>query len=88
MGNLKPFYTVSITVEHLTFEVKWRWETTKIFTITSAYRILYDRGIRCKFHSQLWKAKVPPKVKVLLWVLLQNKLLTRAVLEKKGMSSD
>lgn len=43
--------------------------------------------MRCHYHKALWKMRIPMKVKTFIWLLLHNKLLTRAVLFVRGCST-
>lgn len=61
----------------------WSWEPSGRFSTSSAYKVLHNRGIICPFSNRLWKIKAPPKVRVFIWVMSQNKLLTREVLCKR-----
>ncbi|KAJ1696613.1 hypothetical protein LUZ63_005125 [Rhynchospora breviuscula] len=62
----------------------WRWEPNGSFSSSSAYKVLPDTGIRSHFHHKLWKIKAPSKVKIFLWLLLQDRLLTQANLMLRG----
>ncbi|KAJ1690987.1 hypothetical protein LUZ63_015142 [Rhynchospora breviuscula] len=52
--------------------------------ILRAYRILADTGVRSSYHPSLWKIKAPLKVRIFLWLLLQNRLLTQENLLLRG----
>ncbi|KAJ3698414.1 hypothetical protein LUZ61_002119 [Rhynchospora tenuis] len=58
-----------------------------MFSFSSAYRTLSDSGIRSTYNESLWKMKVPPRVKVFLWLLLADRLLTQVNLMLRGWPS-
>lgn len=47
-----------------------------------------DRGVNFRYYRALWKLKVPTKVKIFVWLLLQNKLMTQEVLITRGCNVD
>lgn len=55
---------------------RWRWNH-KGFSINSFYAFLKDGGTRCDNGNTFWKGPCPLKVKVFLWLDLQNKILTQ-----------
>ncbi|KAJ4818335.1 RNA-directed DNA polymerase (reverse transcriptase)-related family protein [Rhynchospora pubera] len=55
----------------------WRWTPSGSYTTSSAYSMLADPGLRCEYYTKLWKMKAPPKVKIFLWLLLLDRLLTQ-----------
>ncbi|KAJ3701224.1 hypothetical protein LUZ61_004929 [Rhynchospora tenuis] len=76
--RFKDFYMAStVPVPNSLNSCSWRWTTSGIYTSASAYSILADPGLRCEYHSKLWKLKAPPRVKIFLWLLLQDRLLTQ-----------
>jgi zinc-binding in reverse transcriptase len=62
----------------------WRWSKIRIFSTSSCYNWLDFRGIQvCRF-SSTWKSIIPLKIKVFLWLVRQNKILTKDNLIKKS----
>ncbi|KAJ1704290.1 hypothetical protein LUZ63_004069 [Rhynchospora breviuscula] len=55
----------------------WRWTPSGQYSAASAYSILVDPGLRSPFHTKLWKMRAPPRVKIFLWLLLLDRLLTQ-----------
>ncbi|KAJ4790726.1 RNA-directed DNA polymerase (reverse transcriptase)-related family protein [Rhynchospora pubera] len=47
------------------------------YSSASTYCILADPGLRTPYHSILWKLKVPPKVRIFLWLVLLDRILTQ-----------
>jgi hypothetical protein len=68
---------------------KWDWKKSGLFSVKSTYKFLYryDYGHNSK---RIWKAKIPLKIKIFLWLVEQNAILTKDSLSKrkwKGNSS-
>lgn len=84
LTDLKPFYVILIETQQYPQDSKWKWEPNGLFSTRSTYKVRHHSGVLCQHYRRLWKIKCPPKVKVFLWVLLQNKLLTREMLARRG----
>ncbi|KAJ3700817.1 hypothetical protein LUZ61_004522 [Rhynchospora tenuis] len=72
-----PFFYASIIISSNDPTVAWRWTNSGAYTSASAYALLADPGVRSPYHLKLWKLKAPLKVKIFLWLLLQDRLLTQ-----------
>lgn len=46
--------------------------------------MLYQKGVQCQYQKQLWKLKILMKVRIFVWLLLNDKLLTREILTRRG----
>ena len=66
----------------------WSYNSSGKYTIQSLYVVLSFRGITPIFVSSVWKLNIPPRVQFFLWLLSQNKLLTRDNLAKRRRVSD
>lgn len=53
----------------------WRWNTDGVFTVKSYYNFLNLGGTR-PFYKIIWQNIFPLKVKIHIWLLLGNRLLT------------
>jgi zinc-binding in reverse transcriptase len=62
----------------------WRWKTNGIFSTNSCYSWLEFGGIRHNSFNLIWSAYIPLKIKILLWLVKQNKILTKDNLGRKG----
>jgi hypothetical protein len=62
--------------------VIWKWEKTGNFSVKSMYKHLF-RNDEGEENKQLWKAKFPLKVKIFMWLTLQNSILTKDNLLKR-----
>ncbi|KAJ3707671.1 hypothetical protein LUZ61_011376 [Rhynchospora tenuis] len=80
-----PFFNISLVDANPT--AIWKWTANGIFSSSSAYGVLSNTGTISKFHHALWKVKSPPRVKIFLWLLLQDRLLTQQNLMVRGWPS-
>jgi len=56
--------------------------------VQSLYAVINCRGIFPRFVHVVWKLVLPPRVQFFLWLLSQNRLLTRDILQKRRDVSD
>jgi zinc-binding in reverse transcriptase len=80
LQGMKDIFSVSTTV--VNGQWVWRWHEQGYFTVKSAYSFLSHSGILTDI--SLWKICVPGKVKIFLWLLKQNSILTQHNLLKRG----
>ena len=57
-------------------------ESLVFFSVSSVYKHLYRNCARAD-NRQLWKAKIPLKIKIFMWLTLQNAILTKDNLLKR-----
>ena len=64
-------------------QVTWTLTANGIFSVKSLYNemMLNDIGYPHKF---MWKAKLPQKIKIFLWLVLRNSILTKDNLVRRG----
>jgi hypothetical protein len=62
---------------------KPRWKLTKsgIFSFKSLYNKLSVVGVDRSF-KQLWKAQIPLKIKIWLWLIWHNAIATKDIMKK------
>jgi hypothetical protein len=60
----------------------WKFDSSGKF-FQSLYAVINDRGVRQIFTPVVWKLKVSPKLHIFLWLLANNKTLTRDNLAKR-----
>jgi hypothetical protein len=48
-----------------------------IYSIQSLYAVINNRGAKQVFTPIMWKLSVPPRLHIFLWLLANNKTLTR-----------
>ena len=64
--------------------LKWRWSASGLFTVKSLYQFLNFRGITLTQPMLWWNLKIPPKIKVFMWLVQKRKILTKSQLIKRG----
>lgn len=82
LETLLPFYKCS--VDQVGANRIWGWSSTSIISCSSAYKALHNRGILDSYQKSLWRIKVPLKVKIFIWLMLDKKILTQDVLIYRG----
>ncbi|KAJ3704354.1 hypothetical protein LUZ61_008059 [Rhynchospora tenuis] len=83
----KDFYLASTTTDPVSGLTTWRWNKSGTFSSASAYRVISDPGVWSTRHTVLWRIKAPPRVKVFLWLLTADRLLTQTNLMRRGWPS-
>jgi hypothetical protein len=63
--------------------MSWKFNSSGRFSVQSIYAVINDRCVRKKFTPVVWKLRVPPKLHTFLWLLANNKTLTRDNLAKR-----
>jgi zinc-binding in reverse transcriptase len=66
----------------------WVWEPTGLYTIKSLYTFLCFGGVKTYLSKSVWSLKIPLKHKLFLWMLLNNKILTKDNLCKRNWTGD
>ncbi|KAJ1698015.1 hypothetical protein LUZ63_006527 [Rhynchospora breviuscula] len=82
-----PFFNLSCRFSNGNALPWWNWTTTGIFSSSSAYGVLSNSGVLSMYHPFLWNMKSPPKVRIFLWLLLQDRLHTQQNLLLRGWPS-
>ena len=62
---------------------KWLGEKDGKFSVNSQYRALCEAETEDR-NKNLWKAKIPLKIKIFMWLIKMNAILTRDNLARKG----
>jgi hypothetical protein len=65
---------VSLTQED--DRISWGLTTSKRFSTNSLYKFLTSGGINSSTTKRIWKCRVPLKIRVFLWQVFQNRILT------------
>jgi zinc-binding in reverse transcriptase len=62
----------------------WRWKNKGLFTTNSCYSWLDFGGVENNQYQLIWSASIPLKIKICLWLVRKNKILTKENLQKRG----
>jgi hypothetical protein len=81
-NDIKTFLTSLVLTDNLD-SIFWSSNENKIFSTKSIYRWL-ERNLAGSHNKWIWKAKVPLKIKVFLWQLCQDAILTRENMCKRN----
>jgi len=66
---------------------KWVWEKSGMFSVKSLYEHMFHTEIY-KPNKRLWKAKIPLKIKLFMWLVSENAILTKNNLVKIKWKGD
>jgi hypothetical protein len=66
----------------------WQYNSNGKYSVQTLYAIINDRGVKQVYTLVVWKIHVPPRIHILLWLLANNKILTRDNLAKRGEVDD
>jgi hypothetical protein len=57
-------------------EVFWHFGSSGHFSVKSLYKAMTanDAG---PYHKMIWKGKIPSKIKIFLWLIMNNAILTK-----------
>lgn len=69
-------------------EMIWTFNSNGQYSSQSLYKIVNFRGIKPVFRSAIWAIPIPPRVHFFLWLLTQNKVLTRDNVSKRKQIED
>jgi hypothetical protein len=69
-------------------EPVWQYNSSGVYSSQSLYRVINFRGVSPVFVPAVWKLRVPPRIHFFLWLLSNDKLLTRNNLEKRRKVED
>jgi zinc-binding in reverse transcriptase len=68
--------------------ITWRWSNSGVFTTNSYYYWLEFGGIKSPQFQITWSAYISLKIKIFLWLVQKNKILTKENLRKRGWQGD
>lgn len=66
--------------------LRWRWETGGLYSSKSTYLTVMTGGKTKWPFPEVWTSRIPQTVKVFLYLLLQGRILTRDVLQKRRIN--
>jgi hypothetical protein len=68
--------------------ILWQYIFSGKYSVQSLYAIVSDRGVRQIYTLVIWKVLVPPRIHIFMWLLANNKVLTRDNLAKRRHLDD
>jgi hypothetical protein len=66
----------------------WQFESSRKYSIHSLYSVINCRWIKPMYTLVMWKLVVPSRIHIFLWLLANNKILTRTNLAKRKKMDD
>jgi hypothetical protein len=66
----------------------WQFNSSGMYSVQSLYAVVNNRGVRQVFTPVMWKIRVPSRIHIFLWLLANNKTLTRENLAKRRAVDD
>jgi hypothetical protein len=79
-------FTIQLTNDE--DEIVWQFTSKGVYSSQSLYKIINFRGIKQVHLSVVWSLKIPPRVHMFLWFLINNRVLTRDNLAKRKKVED
>jgi hypothetical protein len=83
---MQQWYASSISYKEEEEDVILKFNSKGIYSVQSLYAIINDGGVGHVYTSVMWKIVVPRQLHIFLWLLANNKTLTRDNLAKKEKS--
>jgi hypothetical protein len=65
----------------------WKWTASKKFSVRSVYEQL-SRDESGPNYKRIWKAKIPKKIKIFMWLVEQQAILTKDNMVKRRWQGD
>jgi hypothetical protein len=69
-------------------EMVWHFNSNGVYSSQSLYKVINFRGIQPVHVSAVWHLKIPPRVHFFLWLVINNRALTRDNLAKRRKVED
>lgn len=71
-------------LQHAKDRPQWRWNTTSTFSVNFVYWFINDEGLWMRHAKTIWSVRCPLKIRVFLWLIEKNVLLTWDNLQRRG----
>ena len=68
--------------------IVWNYTSSGRYEVQSLYAVISFRGVAPIYVSSVWKLRIPPRVQFFLWLVSNNRVLTRDNLAKRREVSD
>lgn len=82
------YFISTISFTHDFDQLSWKWEVSGCFSVRSRYKFLNFKGIAPIRPLLLWSLPIPYKIRVFMWLLTKNKILTKVKLQSKGWTGN
>lgn len=82
------YVTGSIQLSSEEDQIMWSYSSSGKYSVQSLYAVINHRGVVPVFIQAVWKLFIAPRVQFFLWLLSNNKLLTRDNLVKRRTVND
>jgi hypothetical protein len=70
------------------YAIVWHYTSSGEYSVQSLYTIVNNRGVQQIYTLVVWKILVPPRLHIFLWLMANNKVLTRDNLAKRKHLED
>lgn len=77
--------TISLSDEE---SLIWQFSSNGVYSSQSLYKVINFRGVLPVNVPAVWSIKIPPRVQLFLWLLINNRTLTRDNLAKRRSVED
>jgi hypothetical protein len=78
----------TLTLTNDSDELIWTFNRNGVYSSQSLYKIINFRGIQSIYLPAIWDMKIPPRMHFFLWLLSQNKIMTRDNVAKRKKVED
>ena len=90
---MRMWHDLTAIVESVNFtddcdSIIWAFDGSSKFSVQAVYKTISFRGIQPVFTPSIWSIVVPPRIHIFLWLLSNNKILTRDNLAKRRNVED
>jgi anaerobic selenocysteine-containing dehydrogenase len=68
-------------------KILWKWDTKGKFTVKSVYNALTE-GESGSYLKQIWRGKIPPKIKFFMWLMSNGAVLTKDNMLRRNWVGD
>lgn len=88
-------YTVALPLSHTPptlidsdDELCWRWSQNGQYSASSLYAMMTTAGLVAWRFTRIWKFSIPLSIKIFLYLMLKDKLLTKEVMLRRQFDCD
>ena len=77
-----------VSLQYADDTILWSFADSNSFSVQAVYKTISFRGVQPAYTPSIWKLYVPPRIHIFLWLLSNNKILTRTNLAKRRHVED